>query len=199
MKIISIKPVGKKEVFDIEVKDNHQYVFDNGLISSNSGTIYAADQIFIIGKSQSKDNKNELKGYNFTLNVEKSRFIKEKSKIPITVHYDSGILKYSGLMQLAKDVGIIDACRVGRSGGFKFVLDGDEGSEPQEWTTLTKDIDNDDEFWNAIFEHTNFKEVIEAVYKIPINRTEEEIALLEENSDLADALEDATASDEIMD
>ena len=42
-----------------------------------------------------------MTGYDFIIDVEKSRFVKEKSKIPITVSWDGGIERYSGLLDVA--------------------------------------------------------------------------------------------------
>jgi hypothetical protein len=195
IKIKKIESVGKKEVFDIHVADNQQYILDNGAVSHNSGITYSADAVFILGKSQLKNKTGELDGYKFTMNVNKSRFIKEKSKLPISVHYDKGILKYSGLSDIAEAAGIIEKCRVGRSGGYKFVhaTTNEEGEiiNSEEFTTLAVDIDIDDDFWNNIFEKTNFKKILELNYKIPINRTEEEVRFLEENGELSEAIDDA--------
>jgi hypothetical protein len=42
--------------------------------------IIQPDNIFILGHQQEKDG-TEIVGYNFIINVEKSRYVKEKSKI----------------------------------------------------------------------------------------------------------------------
>jgi len=192
MKIKSIKPVGRRKVYDISVENEEQYFFDNGVVSHNTGTTYAADSIFIIGKSQAKNNKNELEGYNFTLVVDKSRFIKEKSKIGITVHYDKGILKYSGLFDIAKNTGFIKQCKVGRSGGWKFTIkseDEEEIIDENTWVCLTTEIHTNKEFWDKVFEHSNLREVIEAFYKIPVNLTVAEEQLLQDNAEIVDVLE----------
>jgi hypothetical protein len=84
MKISSIKPIGRHRVYDISVADVEHYVLKNGVVTHNTGLIYSANQAFIIGKSQEKDG-TELAGWNFTLNVEKSRFVREKSKLTFRV------------------------------------------------------------------------------------------------------------------
>jgi hypothetical protein len=161
-------------------------MFSKAIVSGGTGIYYSADQIFVLGKSQEKDG-TELLGYKFTINVEKSRFIRDKSKIGILVHFEKGILKYSGLQDLAKASGLISQCRVGRSGGWAFTVKGDDEEEivagegvenPNTWKSLTKEIDTDDAFWKGVFDHSDFADVIEATYKIPINRTEAEQALI---------------------
>jgi hypothetical protein len=106
MKISSIKPIGRHRVYDISVADVEHYVLKNGVVTHNTGLIYSANQAFIIGKSQEKDG-TELAGWNFTLNVEKSRFVREKSKLTFRVLYESGIQKYSGLLDMALEAGLV--------------------------------------------------------------------------------------------
>ena len=67
---------------------NHTYMeigmFPKAIVGGGTGSYYSADNIFIIGRQQEKEG-TEIVGYNFIINVEKSRYVKEKSKIPITV------------------------------------------------------------------------------------------------------------------
>src|SRR6056300_468593 len=87
---------------------NHTYkeigMFPKDIVGGGTGSYYSADNIFILGRQQSKDG-NELDGYNFIINVEKSRYVKEKSKIPVSVKFDGGISKWSGLLDLALESG----------------------------------------------------------------------------------------------
>ncbi len=46
-----------------------------------------------------------MTGYNFNINIEKSRYVKEKSKIPILVTFDGGISKYTGILDMAVESG----------------------------------------------------------------------------------------------
>src|SRR6266550_645654 len=68
---------------------NHTYetmdLFSKQVPSGGKGAIYNSDNIFIIGREQDKTADGKLEGYIFSLNAEKSRFIKEKSKIKIEV------------------------------------------------------------------------------------------------------------------
>ena len=104
MKITNIKPMGKLPVYDISVADAEHYILENGVVTHNTGIYYSANTIFIIGRSQEKDG-TEVVGWNFTLNIEKSRFVKEKSKLTFQVLYDGGIDKYSGILELALESG----------------------------------------------------------------------------------------------
>lgn len=104
--ITSIKAVGKRPVYDISVEDVEHYILANGVVTHNTGGMYSANQVFIIGKSQEKEG-TEVVGWNFTLNVEKSRFVKEKSKLSFLVTYQGGIDKYSGLLDEAMELGFV--------------------------------------------------------------------------------------------
>lgn len=193
LKIKSIKPVGKRKVADITVDDNHQYILANKVISSNTGIMYGADSVFIIGKSQSKGTTSatskELLGYNFTIRVDKSRFIKEGSRIPITVHYEhidsegvehNGIMKYSGLLEIAKSIGYIESCRIGRAGGWKLKIDNPESlGITEDITVLTTDVLTSSKFWDAVFKYTDLQDVIEAMYMIPVSLSANEEAILD--------------------
>ncbi|MGL6229404.1 MAG: hypothetical protein ACRC3J_09385, partial [Culicoidibacterales bacterium] len=82
MKIKSVKFVGKKKVYDLSVADVEHYVLENGVVSHNTGGMYSADTVIVIGRQQDKDGK-ELMGYNFMLKAEKSRYIREGSVLPL--------------------------------------------------------------------------------------------------------------------
>lgn len=104
MKIKSIKKVGRLPVYDISVKDAEHYILENGVVTHNTGIYYSASNIFFIGRQQEKDG-TDLAGYNFVINIEKSRFVKEKSSFPLNVTFDRGISKWSGLLDVALETG----------------------------------------------------------------------------------------------
>ena len=87
---------------------NHTYMeigmFPKAIVGGGTGSYYSADNIFIIGRQQEKEG-TEVVGYNFIINVEKSRYVKEKSKIPVTVSFDGGISRWSGLLDIAVESG----------------------------------------------------------------------------------------------
>ncbi len=87
---------------------NHTYkeigLYPKDIVSGGTGIYYSADNIFIIGRQQEKDTTG-LTGYNFIINVEKSRFVREKSKIPVEVSFEGGISTWSGLLDVALESG----------------------------------------------------------------------------------------------
>ena len=57
---------------------NHTYkeigMFPKDIVGGGTGSYYSADNIFILGRQQEKEG-TELVGYNFIINVEKSRYV----------------------------------------------------------------------------------------------------------------------------
>ena len=133
-------------------------LYSKQVISGGTGLIYSANQAFIIGKAQEK-NGTELVGWNFTLNVEKSRFVKEKSKLPFRVLYDSGIQKYSGLLDIAVEANVV----VKPSLGWYSKVDKDGVVEDKKYRA--KETDTED-FWKSIFENGVLNEYVKKKYKL---------------------------------
>jgi hypothetical protein len=159
MKITSIKPVGKLSVYDLSVADAEHYVLENGVVTHNTGPYYSADNIFILGRQQEKDG-SELTGYNFIINVEKSRYVKEKAKIPITVSFEGGISKWSGLLEIAMESGHV----VKPSNGWYSRVDMETG-EVEEKKYRLKDTDTK-EFWLPILSTKSFYKFVEESYAV---------------------------------
>ena len=89
---------------------NHTYkeigLFPKDVVGGGTGIYYSADNIWIVGRQQDKTG-TEIKGYHFIINIDKSRYVKEKSKIPISVSWEGGIQCYSGLLDVAVNGGYI--------------------------------------------------------------------------------------------
>ena len=142
---------------------NHTYMeiglFPKAIVSGGTGIYYSADNIWILGRQQDKQG-TEVKGYHFVINVEKSRYVKEKTKIPISVSWDGGVQSYSGLLDVALTGNYVAKpsngwyCRVDRTTG--------ELIDPRvrEKDTL------EEKFWLPIFESTDFKDYIKSKFAI---------------------------------
>lgn len=143
---------------------NHVYMtqemYSKAVVSGGTGIYYSADNIWIIGRQQDKDDK-ELLGYHFVINIEKSRYLKEKSKIPITVGFDSGINKWSGLLDLAIEGKYI----VKPKQGWYARVDQETG-EISGKNYRAADIVDNGEFWKTILSETNFAEWIKNKYAL---------------------------------
>lgn len=163
MKIKNINHVGKKEVYDLSVKDVEHYVLENGVVTHNTGVMYSADNVYIIGRRQIKDG-TDLQGYQFVLNVEKSRTVKEKSKFFIDVTFDGGIDPYSGLLDMGLELGFV----VKPKNGWytQAFLDTETGEiVPEEKNWRAKDT-RCVAFWGPLLKHGPFREAIETRYKL---------------------------------
>ena len=142
---------------------NHTYkeigMFPKDIVGGGTGSYYSADNIFIIGRQQEKDGQ-EVTGYNFIINVEKSRYVKEKSKIPVSVSFDGGISKWSGLLDLALESGHV----VKPSNGWYSKVNVETGEiedkKYREKDTSTKD------FWSSILDSESFANFIESKYRV---------------------------------
>jgi RecA/RadA recombinase len=138
---------------------NHTYkeigLYPKDIVGGGTGSYYSADNIFILGRQQEKDG-TELTGYNFIINVEKSRYVKEKSKIPVSVSFDGGISKWSGLLDLALESGHV----IKPSNGWYSKKDDDKKYRLKE--TETK------EFWMEILMDKSFYDFVKNKYSIGV-------------------------------
>lgn len=142
---------------------NHTYkeigLFPKDIVGGGTGIYYSADTIWILGRRQEKQG-TEVVGYDFIINVEKSRYVKEKSKIPISVSWEGGVQQYSGLL----DVALAGNYVAKPSNGWYCRVDTSSG-ELLDPKVRLKDTLNA-EFWEPIFESTDFKEFLTKQYKI---------------------------------
>jgi RecA/RadA recombinase len=149
---------------------NHTYkeigLFPKNIVSGGTGIYYSANQIFIISKAQEKEG-TELAGFKFTINIEKSRYVKEKSKLPFTVLYDSGIQKWSSLFELALEGGWLTKA----TQGWYNMVDMSTGEiiEPKR---RAKDIESDDEFFEGLIADKAFNTFVEKKYKLTMVEAE---------------------------
>jgi len=142
---------------------NHTYkeigLFPKDIVGGGTGIYYSADNIWILGRRQNKTG-TEVTGYDFIINVEKSRFVKEKSKIPISVSWDGGIERFSGLL----DIGLASGFVTKPSNGWYQRVDTSTGevigNKIREKDTLSED------FWADILADAKFQEFVEKQYRI---------------------------------
>ena len=141
---------------------NHTYMeiglFPKAIVGGGTGIYYSADNIWILGRQQDKKG-SEIQGYHFVINVEKSRYVKEKSKIPITVSWDGGVRSYSGLLDVALAGGYVTK----PSNGWYQQANGPNGKE---FGKVRFDQTLEKQFWDPIFADTDFKEFVKKQYSI---------------------------------
>jgi RecA/RadA recombinase len=142
---------------------NHTYMeqgmFPKAVVSGGTGVMYSADNVWIIGRRQEKTG-TEIVGYDFVINVEKSRFVKEKSKIPISVTWEGGIEKWSGLTEVALETGHV----VKPKNGWYMAKNPATGEELSGNVRMKDTLKK--EFWDNIFTNTDFKSQVEEKYKV---------------------------------
>tara|TARA_R110000868_G_scaffold173655_2_gene409896 strand:- start:2406 stop:3479 length:1074 start_codon:yes stop_codon:yes gene_type:complete len=142
---------------------NHTYMeigmFPKAVVGGGTGSYYSADNIYIIGRQQEKTG-SELTGYNFIINVEKSRHVREKSKIPIEVLFSGGLSKWSGLLDIAIESGHV----IKPSMGWYSRVNGGTGEiEEKKWRA--KDTDSKD-FWMDVLTDRTFSDWVKNRYQI---------------------------------
>jgi RecA/RadA recombinase len=142
---------------------NHTYkeigLFPKDIVGGGTGSYYSADNIFILGRQQEKEG-TEIVGYNFIINVEKSRYVKEKSKIPVSVSFDGGISKWSGLLDIALESKHV----VKPTNGWYSKVNVETG-EIEDKKYRIKDTDTKD-FWTSILEDPTFMKFVEEKYSV---------------------------------
>ena len=142
---------------------NHTYktmeLYSKDVVGGGTGSYYSADNIFILGRQQDKDG-TELLGYNFIINVEKSRYVREKSKIPVSVKFDGGISRWSGLLDMALESGHV----IKPSNGWYSKVNTVTG-EIEEKKYRIKDTDTK-EFWLPVLTDKTFQDWVQSNYQI---------------------------------
>lgn len=159
---------------------NHTYMeigmFPKAVVSGGTGIYYSADTIWILGRQQDKDG-TEIKGYHFIINVEKSRYVKEKSKIPVSVSFEGGIQRYSGLLDIALAGNFV----VKPNNGWYQKVDRTTG-ELVGTKVREKDTLNE-EFWADILANEEFKQYIIDCYQIGSGKMYQQDEELEDDNE----------------
>jgi RecA/RadA recombinase len=161
---------------------NHTYMeiglFPKAIVGGGTGAMYSADNVYILGRQQEKEG-TEIVGYNFIINVEKSRYVKEKSKIPVNVTFDGGLSKWSGLLDVALESGHV----IKPSNGWYSKVDLETGVVEDKKYRI-KDTDSKD-FWLPILTSKSFYDFIKNKYSIG----QGEVMMRDELDDALEALE----------
>jgi RecA/RadA recombinase len=161
---------------------NHTYktmeLYARDIMSGGTGAYYSADNIFILGRQQEKEG-TEVIGYNFIINVEKSRYVREKSKIPVTVKFDGGVSTWSGLLDMALESGHV----VKPSNGWYSRVDSDGVVEEKKWRI--KDTDSKD-FWLPVITKSSFPKWVQERYQVGTGEIMNDDSINKELSEIED-------------
>lgn len=145
---------------------NHVYMtmelFARPVAGGGTGWVYSSNQIFYISRSQEKKGA-DIVGWNFNINIMKSRTVREKAKIPLTVMNDSGVQLTSGLLEMGLAAGVIHK----PSNGWYQIVDEDgvigerkyRASELMDYT-----------LWKPILARKEFKQWVEQTFKVSSNK-----------------------------
>lgn len=109
-----------------------------------------------IKKEKKKASPEEVIGYQFTINIFKSRFVIQGSKIPILVTFEGGIQKWAGMLDLAMEAEYI----LKPDGGISYV----RKDKPEE-KYRRKDIENNNEFWESFINETDFNDWVKKKFR----------------------------------
>ena len=150
---------------------NHTYkeigLFPRDIVSGGTGIYYSADNIYIIGRRQQKTG-TEVTGYDFVINVEKSRFVREKSKIIVQVSWESGISPWSGLLEMGLESGYV----IKPSVGWYQKQNPETGEILPEVKRRLKDLDGT--FWLPLLKDEGFNTWVRNRYMIGVGNIQAE-------------------------
>ena len=148
-----------KEVYVVVVNHTYQsmepYASEKEIVTGGRGSIYNSNTVWIITSSVNREEK-ELVGFNFTIGVQKSRYLKQGTKIPITVSFDEGIDKWSGLLDMAIDSGLVV-----RPTKQTYAL----ACKP-EVSFKRKELEGNDDFFNYLLKETEFPTWVKQEYTL---------------------------------
>lgn len=114
-------------------------------------------------KAQNKEG-DDLVGFDFKIFIEKSRTVREKSLIPITVDYEFGVNQWSGMFDLALEFGYISVN--GKGWYSRSLLNKETGELVMEEKRWRKKDTNSKEFWGDILQRTPFIDDTEKKYTL---------------------------------
>ena len=165
---------------------NHTYdsmdKYSGPVVSGGTGIYYSSNTIWVVGRRQNKKD-SVLLGYDFVVNVEKSRYVKEKSKIPISVSFDGGIEPYSGLMEVALAGGYVSKPKI----GWYARIDKETGEVLSKNYRMKETLSA--EFWDPVLNETDFKEFVRSHFTLGYR------SMLGEGTDVTEQEVDDTPSD----
>lgn len=145
---------------------NHTYseqgMFPKTIMGGGQGGMLSSNTVLFISKAQDKED-GELAGFKFTLIIEKSRFVKEKSKFPITVSFEGGVKPMSGMFDLALEGGMI----ISPTKGFYQIVDTDTGEVMYEGAKLRRSvIEGESKYLMEILRRKKFRDFVEDTYAL---------------------------------
>lgn len=145
---------------------NHTYseqgMFPKTIMGGGQGGMLSSNTVLFISKAQDKED-GELAGFKFTLIIEKSRFVKEKSKFPITVSFEGGVKPFSGIFDLALESGDI----ISPTKGFYQIVDKTTGELMHDGKKMRRaEIEGESKHLMEILKRKSFRDFVEDTYAL---------------------------------
>lgn len=141
---------------------NHSYQtmdkFSKEVAAGGRGAQYSAHTLLFISKAQEKekeDGKDVLAGFQFTLRAGLSRYVKENSTYPVSVRFGEGVDRYSGIFDLAVELGFINNPKQGW-----YILKGEDKQRRR------ADIEEDDDIMESFLKDNEFCDAVEKKYSL---------------------------------
>lgn len=124
-------------------------------MTGGQGVMLSSNDVFIVSKRQIKEGKDVI-GWQFVINIEKSRVIRERASIPFDVTYDGGLDKFSGLLDIALITGHVTKPKMGWF--TRPNIENDKNWRRKETSTA--------EFWEPLMKDDQFQEAVTDLYKL---------------------------------
>jgi hypothetical protein len=122
----------------------------------------SSNTVLFISKAQEKED-GELAGFKFTLIIEKSRFVKEKSKFPIVVSFEGGVKPLSGMFELALEHGSITS----PTKGFYQLVDTNTGEILYDEKKFRRaELEATNKYLMDIMRNKSFRDFVEDTYML---------------------------------
>lgn len=144
---------------------NHVYktndMFPQDVVSGGTGISLSSSTIIIVGRTKEKDGRDVI-GYQFKMKIEKSRYAKEHSILPFIAKFETGIDRWSGLLDIAIELGWVVKPKNGK---YSRVLNDENGEilDDKEWK---RDGTSCNEFWGPLLSNDEFKTAVKKRYSL---------------------------------
>ena len=140
---------------------NHSYqtldLYGKEVAAGGRGAQYAGHTLWFITKAKDMDGK-EQEGFVFTIRSGLSRYVKENATFPVTAEFGSGIQKYSGIFDIAKDLGFIESPK---QGWYKHKSWSDDVPSKRR-----KDLEDDEKFMQSLIDDEDFEKAVNLKFKL---------------------------------
>lgn len=155
LKIKKLPFVGVMRVYKDQAAPNPKYA--GNVMSGGQGPLLAADTVLFTGRSQEKDG-TELIGYKFSLTIEKSRDIIDKSRFEISATFEDGVYRWSNFLDWALEGQFLTKPK---NGWYATVSEDGEVSDKLLRETQL------DPFFESLLENKRFQDFVSKKYLLP--------------------------------